>query len=95
MSKVVEIKPSADRAEEVMAELRQTIDIMADILDHDMAGFAIVAWDMRGEPATHICATHGMVSPTLVPAFAHDTFNRYLVYQAIADDLEESPGCGS
>ena len=56
----------------------------------DLAGFAIVSWDMRGGAQSAVLADIGMVAESLVPSFAHDALNRHLAV-LIAERTSSSP----
>lgn len=75
---VEEVDPSNERARQVRrilgAALKQAFEFFGD----DLAGFALVTWDMRGGAHSGYLTEYGMVGESLMPAYVHDSLNRHL-----------------
>lgn len=84
---LVLIAPAKDRARDVRRSLGRAL--RACFRDHgdNLAGFAIVTWDMRGEVASALRSDVGPIGRSMVPMFAHDALNRH-----VAVLISEGPG---
>lgn len=67
MAVVREIDPAGDRAKGVAEQMRAAVEHQIDQLGRHLAGFAIVAWDMRGDFVSAYQTAHGPVSPNMMP----------------------------
>ena len=85
------IDPAQERANGVIAELERRVTEAGAESGPNLAGFALVTWDMRGEMRSAYLAADGPFAPSLVPTAVHDALNRHLaVVLAKEASLEES-----
>ena len=47
-------------------------------LSGEIAGFALVTWDARGDAHTSYCVDSGPVGHRLMPAFVHDALQQHV-----------------
>ncbi|AIB11803.1 hypothetical protein ABAZ39_07285 [Azospirillum argentinense] len=87
---VREIAPSTERADRVLRQIAEQADVARSEFGPDLAGFALVAWDMRGAVRTTIDCREGAVALSLVPTFAHDALNRHVA--VVIQQTAESEG---
>jgi hypothetical protein len=78
MADIREITPAADRAQEVRRVIFRTLRRHFQDQGDDIAGFAIVTWDMRGEASSGYSTDVGPVGESLMPAFVKDALQRHL-----------------
>lgn len=70
---------SNDRPARVMAELRNSVDRIADVRDDDIAGFALIAWSNDGSTSTNVIVGNGRIVPRFsVPAFVETAVRDFL-----------------
>jgi hypothetical protein len=50
----------------------------------DFAGFAMVAWDVRGNADSAFYADTGPIGESIVPMFVHDVLNRHVAVKTAA-----------
>jgi hypothetical protein len=67
----------------------------ADQMGDDIAGFAIVVWDQRGEMRTSYNTTRGPIGPALVPTLVSDALNRHVAVKLAEERLSDSDGSGN
>lgn len=75
---VEEVDFEWERAKEVRRILGKCLGNAFETHGKDLAGFAIVTWDMRGNCHSSYSADTGMVGESLIPILAHDALNRHL-----------------
>lgn len=71
--------------ENLFLRCRQAIDQMGD----DIAGFALVVWDERGDLRTAYNAENGPISFALVPTLVSDALNRHVAVKITEDRMAE------
>lgn len=76
MSTVTEIAPKKHRAARVRRIFGRCLRTHIERHGEDIAGFAIVSWDMLGHAHSSYSTEVGPVSPSLMPAYTHDALNR-------------------
>lgn len=78
MAEIHEITSRRDRARQLrrmlVACLRRNFVDFGD----DLAGFALVTWDARGDAHSSYFADDGPVGESLVPVFTADALNRHI-----------------
>lgn len=72
------VDPAGERAARVRRILGRALRQAIETHGSDLAGFALVSWDMRGECSSSMMTAHGMVGQSLAPAFVHDALNRHV-----------------
>jgi hypothetical protein len=82
----VALSAAIERADKVEAIMQGAVVSAREALP-DLAGFALVAWDMRGATHTVYASDVGPVDRCLVPMFAHGALNRHVAV-AIASEAE-------
>jgi hypothetical protein len=80
-----------DMRQALFQRCRAVIDQMGD----DIAGFAIAAWDNRGDMRTAYDATRGVIGPALVPTLVSDALNRHVAVKLAESRLADSDGSES
>jgi hypothetical protein len=89
---VIASEQKANEAREIRASLfgrcRAAIDQMGD----DIAGFAVVVWDRRGDLRSSYDTTHGPIGPALVPTLAADALNRHVAVMLAAQKADDEKG---
>lgn len=70
MAKIRRINPRRDRAQFVARSLRTASKSLISEFGDNLAGFAIVSWDMCGNSGAAYSAKEGPVSDALVPDYA-------------------------
>jgi hypothetical protein len=53
----------------------------------DLAGFAIVSWDMRGTSHSSYFTENGPFSRSMLPAYVADALNRHLAVVMVQEGL--------
>lgn len=78
MAEIHEIDPGADRAQRVRRIIGRVLK--KHFADHgsEIAGFALVSWDMRGEATSGYFTEVGPVGESLMPSFVKDALQRHL-----------------
>lgn len=56
----------------------------------DVAGFALVVWDSRGEMKSAYNAAQGPIGPALVPTLAADALNRHVAVMLARNESDDS-----
>jgi hypothetical protein len=69
----------------LFARCRAAIDQMGD----DIAGFALVVWDQRGDMRTAYDAERGPISFALVPTLVSDALNRHVAVKIAEQQIAE------
>ncbi|MBP2301540.1 hypothetical protein [Azospirillum picis] len=91
---ITEFTPASDRAERIVRQIGEQAEAAHSEFGSDLAGYALVAWDMRGGARTVIDCREGAVALALVPAFAHDALNRHVTVafqqSAVSEGLDDA-----
>ena len=74
---VTEVRPDRDRARRVLKSALLGIRRMREVQGDDLAGYALVHWDARGECGSTLLAG-GMVGEALVPSYVGAALNRHV-----------------
>ena len=72
------VTPADDRAKLVRKALARSVRSALRTHSNDVAGFALVTWDMRGSVESSFLCESGMVSPSLMPSYVKDALNRHV-----------------
>jgi hypothetical protein len=78
MAELVEIDPGADRAQRVRRIIGRSLQNHLREHGDEIAGFAFVTWDMRGEATSGYMTEVGPIGESLMPAFVKDALQRHL-----------------
>lgn len=78
MADVREIAPATDRAKRTRKILLKVLRMHLNFHQDDLAGFALVTWDMRGGAHSAYLTENGMVSESLMPSYVKDCLNRHV-----------------
>lgn len=83
MGKIVKLQNDKERRSRQVAKiLRGTVrTVIAGDVPADLAGFALVAWNGRGEAVSAHYTDTGPVSSGLMPAYVHDALNRMIALE--------------
>jgi hypothetical protein len=81
------------RAAKDLAELREELiekcsGAIAEL--ENVAGFALVVWDSRGEMRSAYNAAQGPIGPALVPTLVADALNRHVAVMLARNDRDDS-----
>ncbi len=91
---IAEFTPASDRAERIVRQISEQAESARSEFGDDLAGYALVAWDMRGGARTVIDCREGAVALALAPAFVHDALNRHVsvVFQqnSLSEGLDDA-----
>lgn len=79
-------REAKDVREMLFARCRAAIDQMGD----DIAGFALVVWDQRGDMRTAYDAERGPISFALVPTLVSDALNRHVAVKIAEQEIAEA-----
>lgn len=77
-----EINPRADRQKRLRRILGRSV---RSALSGEVAGFALVTWDTRGDAHSVYCTDSGPVGHRLMPAFVHDALNQHVAVSLSQD----------
>jgi hypothetical protein len=69
------INPQKDRLDYSRRALGASV---RSALESEMVGFALVAWDARGQCYSSICSQNGPIGDNLIPSYVHDALNRHV-----------------
>lgn len=75
---VVHLVSKGNRASRLRRELHRAIGVIVDEHGEDLGGYALVAWDMRGQALTVVNAKQGPISEDLAPSYAGHALNRHV-----------------
>lgn len=75
MTTLIEINPRRERQGRLRRILGRSV---RSALSGEVAGFALVTWDSRGDAHTSYCTDSGPVGHRLMPAFVHDALNQHV-----------------
>jgi hypothetical protein len=81
------------RAAKDLAELREELleKCCSAITElGDVAGFALVVWDSRGEMKSAYNAAQGPIGPPLVPTLVADALNRHVAVMLARNESDDS-----
>lgn len=84
-AKLYEVTVGAERVKRVRRIMGRSLKRSIDGMGDDLAGFAMVVWDMRGGATTTYLAHDGMVGRSLMPAYVHDALQRHVTCDVIED----------
>ena len=84
------IDPRAKRAISVCKILRNCGKSAIKSHGDDLAGFALVTWDMRGTVHTTFLTEYGIVSRDIMPCLVKDALNRH-VAMSLAHECVSTP----
>ena len=87
---VINRKRKAD-AKEIYNKLKSRVKEFSEVIGEDIGGFALVVWNKEGSTQTEISADIGAIGPSMVPVFAHDALNRYII-ALMLEENEALPG---
>ena len=62
----------------------------AEQVGDQIAGFAIVVWDERGDMRSAYDATRGPIGPALVPTLVSDALNRHVAVKMAEERLADN-----
>ena len=82
----------ANEAREIRASLFGRCRAAIDHLGDDIAGFAVVVWDRRGDLRSAYDTTRGPIGPALVPTLVADALNRHVAVMLAAQKAEDEKG---
>lgn len=82
-------KRTAQDAAEVRADLLETCRCSAAELDQ-IAGYALVVWDTRGEMRSVYNAAQGPIGPALVPTLVADALNRHVAVMLARTEADDA-----
>lgn len=85
MGEVVNIAPARERAARVRRMLGRSIKSAINGFGEDIAGFALVTWDMRGNARSAILDRSGPIGASLVPTYVHDALNRHVAVEIASE----------
>lgn len=78
------IAPASDRAKAVRRDLGSSVrDVIRDQGD-DLAGYVLVAWDMRGQATTSLCRDTGPIGRHMLPGYVHEALCRAITASSYA-----------
>jgi hypothetical protein len=92
-SAVVDNRKRAD-GREMRQSLFERCRAAADQLGDNIAGFALVVWDTKGDLRSAYDATRGPIGPALVPTLVSDALNRHVAVKLAEERLADSSGSG-
>lgn len=84
--KVVNIDPASERADAIASIMNEAVALVLSEFGIDLAGFALVAWDMQGEVKSVYMAQHGVVGRCIMPAHVHDALQRHVTVELIEEN---------
>lgn len=70
-----DIHPRADRQKHLRRLLVRSV---RSALTGEVAGYALVTWNARGDAHTSYCTDSGPVGQRLMPAFVHDVLGQHV-----------------
>ncbi len=70
MAKIKAINPRRARAKFVVRQLRESSKEVISAFGDNIAGFALVSWDMCGDGGAVYCSKDGPIGDALVPDYA-------------------------
>lgn len=94
MAEIHEIDPGADRAGRIRRIMGRVLRNHLEAHGDELAGFAMVTWDMRGEATSGYCTEIGPVGESLMPAFVKDALQRHLAV-VLVERTESRPVTGA
>jgi hypothetical protein len=65
-------------AERIRSDILAKCAAAIEAMGSDVAGFALVVWNKRGEMRTVYDASQGPIGPALLPTLASDALNRHV-----------------
>ncbi len=77
-------------AREMRQALFQRCRAAAEQVGDQIAGFAIVVWDERGDMRSAYDATRGPIGPALVPTLVSDALNRHVAVKMAEERLADN-----
>lgn len=90
---VVAIDPKRNRARRVGHNLVRSVNKHLYQQGSDLAGYAMVSWDARGECSSSYFSADGPVGRSLLPSFVKDALNRHLAVNLVEEGASD-PGDG-
>lgn len=63
-----------------------------DQVGDDIAGFAVIVWDKRGDLRSAYDATRGPIGPALVPTLVSDALNRHVAVKLAEAQIASGSG---
>lgn len=78
MSDIRKVDIVGDRSKRIRRILGRSLRQAIECHGADIAGFALVSWDMRGAVHSAYLADHGPVASSLVPSYTKDALDRHL-----------------
>lgn len=78
MSALSQVDPGRARTKRIRRIFGQCLRAALEQHGDNLAGFAIVAWDMRGSVHSSYATDVGPIGESLMPAVAHDALNRHV-----------------
>jgi hypothetical protein len=82
----------ASDAKNVRESLFQRCRAACDQVGDDIAGFALVVWDKRGDMRTAYDAERGPIGPALVPTLVSDALNRHVAVKLAEERISNGVG---
>jgi hypothetical protein len=79
----------AEEAASVLKFLHEQADMIAENMEEEFSGYALVMWTRAGATASSYSADYGSVAPDLVPTLAHDALNRQVAVEIAAEEVED------
>ncbi|HML28215.1 MAG TPA: hypothetical protein PKE16_05125 [Hyphomicrobium sp.] len=76
-------------AELARAELLAKCETAIEAVGSDVAGFALVVWNTKGEMRTVYDASSGPIGPALLPTLASDALNRHVAVMLAQDEAAD------
>lgn len=78
MAEICSVSPRSDYADACRSYLTGEAESCCVLLGDDIAGFALVAWDRRGECRSALWTEEGPVGLALAPSYVGDALNRHV-----------------
>lgn len=78
MGEIREIAPKRDKAAKVAKMLRRAVASQILSQGEDIAGFALVTWDHRGDTDSSYLTSSGPVSRSFMPILVKDALDRHV-----------------
>lgn len=84
-------EPAKDRARAVRRELFKVLRMSLRSQGDDLAGFAMVLWDRRGEPDSNFLTKAGPIGRAMMPNYVKDALERHVTMNLTVQVLEDPP----
>lgn len=76
-------------AELARLDLLEKCEAAVDAVGNDVAGFALIVWNSKGEMRTVYDASKGPIGPALLPTLASDALNRHVAVMLAKEEASE------